>query len=428
MKVEYINNQNICTKNVLNYSFKKDKEISNDLKTYPKISSKYYRSNYLTFGSDKEYNKQHYNKYISVGLGEDCAKILSSKKPDFSSLSFWQKTELLDQLETIKMCYLLTSSELSELGFDSKLEELKKSIETASFDSVSQQKKPVDFFNKEDIETIKNTDFVQYGKLGLSMLYTRQDFLRDLTSFISKLSKKEQTKTFNLANIKPIFENEKIVGYDGLIKSANIVNNDEINELYNIINKFLVQNKVTTQNKELNKALNRLVEQIPEFINVISKKQHANHANTLDIHILQTLSNALKNPEFEQLDDENKVCLIMAILLHDIAKRENMQDSLHPYYSGIFAKEILNKFDLSEKSKQKIINLIQNHHWLKDYSTYKLSADGVAKMFSNPAEWKMAKIMADADIKAISARISELLKSSLSYEHLKPIDDKVNKA
>ncbi len=67
---------------------------------------------------------------------------------------------------------------------------------------------------------------------------------------------------------------------------------------------------------------------------------------------------------FLYLSELDKTCLKFAIIMHDIAKSEGVIDDAHPEMSALFARNILEKYQLPIEIKDRIFELIKYHHWL----------------------------------------------------------------
>lgn len=159
------------------------------------------------------------------------------------------------------------------------------------------------------------------------------------------------------------------------------------------------------ENKELDETMNSLIQGIPEFINIIGKQQHKPHDYSLDIHILNVLKESMKNPEYDKLSPDEKICLKFAAVLHDISKTENLKDNEHPDISALYARDILNKgaVKMPAEYKNRIVELIKNHHWTELYNKEKISSDNIAAMFRRQGDLKIARIMAESDLKSIDS-------------------------
>ncbi len=251
--------------------------------------------------------------------------------------------------------------------------------------------------------------------------------MSDLNFLIRDCSYKNKKEIFELLEIAPIIKEGEIAGFNGIINLDNLDLKNRIeNEIYNITNVFINENEVLTDNNEVNKILNSTIRAMPEFINIIGKKQHDKQIYTLDIHILTALSAVLSDKDFSQLKQNDKTALKFALLLHDIAKPEFVNDGTHPYKSSLYACRIIDKFPLKKEEKERICRIIKNHHWLADFNTHQKTPKEIALELNNINDWSIAKIMTKADLKAGGPKIYNAFISLVNDEKLKPIFNKLD--
>ena len=224
-----------------------------------------------------------------------------------------------------------------------------------------------------------------------------------------------------------MFEKGDIIGFDGIINLEKLENKGAEGKIKHLAYKFIKINSIVTNNAELNKALNALIKGMPEFVNIIGKQQHDTHDLSLDIHILTVLENALKDEEYKNLSELDKTCLKFAIIMHDIAKSEGVIDDAHPEMSALFARNILEKYQLPIEIKDRIFELIKYHHWLQDYSTQKTEANQMAALFRHKDDFSIAKIIAKADLKGVSDDFYNSHLEALNNDKLKPIEEALEK-
>jgi len=161
---------------------------------------------------------------------------------------------------------------------------------------------------------------------------------------------------------------------------------------------------------------------IPEFAAYFGKPQHGNgkvdakgrqlfgHQYPLDIHILKVLQSSVNDPWYSKtdssgdriLDDESRIVLKFSALLHDIGKKYlTGKDAGHASLSADYVYSILDRFNLPTRTKNRIINMVNNHHWLKAYCKGQISDETVATMFRTTEDFTIARIMARADLENV---------------------------
>ena len=166
---------------------------------------------------------------------------------------------------------------------------------------------------------------------------------------------------------------------------------------------------------------------MPEFINIIGKQQHLTQKFSVDIHILTVLQKAMSNKNYQNLSNLDKTCLKFATILHDIAKSEGVIDKSHPEFSALYTKDILEKYKLPKEVKDRIFELIKNHHWLEKYNKNEVSADYTASLFRQKDDYAIAKIIAEADLKGVSDEFYGYFSDALEEKRQMPIQNSLNK-
>ena len=136
-----------------------------------------------------------------------------------------------------------------------------------------------------------------------------------------------------------------------------------------------------------------IVKGFPEFTSIMGRID-ADHSNKLEIHILQTLNEAINNPKYKLLTNEEKKILKFAILLHDMGKAEGIGGE-HATQSVVYARSILSKFNLNETMKNSIVNLVKYHHFTDGSQSFDFR-----DLFRSDSERKVAVLMAESDYSA----------------------------
>lgn len=284
--------------------------------------------------------------------------------------------------------------------------------------------------NKEIENTLKNTDFTVWGKSGIPLEYTRQMFIEDLDKQVKETGWSKSYDILSKAGIYPLknYNTGEITGFEGVVSTKNLGTKDEDEaKFYALADKFINKNSVKTDNPQLNLALNSLIKGMPEFLSVIGKPQHESHEFSVDLHILNVLQKSLSNPNYEKLSDYDKTCLKFAIMMHDIAKPEKLNDPFHPVKSAEYAEDILSNYNFPAGTKKEIHDLIRNHHWLAGYNNGIYSPENIAVIFRKNNDIEVARIFAEADLKGIDKGMSfyYCFGNALSDGFQSPIDEAV---
>lgn len=370
-------------------------------------------------------NDSEFKKFESLnekGMNADSAFELARViKDDYSSLNLKEKAGVLNKLRQIQKYYAKEKVNTIISDLNNEIEKVENSMKhVISVTDVSKAQTiqiMKGFFsnnNPEVEKAISTADFSQYGKEGVPLKYTRTEFLSDLSAEFTKLSPKTQSEIAKKLGIDLIQDKEgNITGYNGIIDLSKLSKEGIEGDILLYATEFIKENSIETGNTELDYVLNSLIEGMPEFINIIGKQQHETHELSVDTHILSVLQNVINNPEYKNLSDIDKFCLKLATLLHDISKSEGIIDENHPEISALYARDILNKYNLPAETKNRIFELVENHHRLGEYYNGDISADEVAAMFRRTDDLSSAKILTEADLKCVSDEFYETYKISL---------------
>ena len=247
----------------------------------------------------------------------------------------------------------------------------------------------------------------KYGKEGIPLKYSRDSFLTDIKTEFDKLNPEESKKIqqkFNLKLNKTSF-NSVGVEIEGIPKIPEKLETESEKNIAKIIRNFTEENETTFENPEMKELYDSIIQTIPEFTSVVGKKQHGTHKYSVDIHTLMNLNDNLRNIKMRGLDEESQKVLKYSTILHDLGKNfiaDGIPDSGHALRSVEIAKPILERLDLSEQTKKRILKQIKNHHWFKDYNQGITSPEQVVAKFETTQDFTIAEIMAKSDLKNVS--------------------------
>lgn len=271
-------------------------------------------------------------------------------------------------------------------------------------------------------KSFTNVDFERYQK-GFPLDYERKDFIKDIKNVTATLKEDEKRELFDFLGFK-IDENNDIIGIPSIKKeeidtlSANL--KEALNTINPLVDSFLNKNHINiNDNEELSKTLNLIAKTFPELFSIIGKKQHGTQVFSVDTHTMKVLQGCVQNPKYDELDDNDKKILTISVLFHDFAKKEGIVHHSHPQESAEDAKKIIKKLDLSGLDQKRIFNLINHSHWLQELSEGDVTHKDLAKIFSYPNDFKMAKIFEEADLKGIRPGFFDYFESTLIMDSAK---------
>ena len=131
--------------------------------------------------------------------------------------------------------------------------------------------------------------------------------------------------------------------------------------------------KISGMDANAKQALEHIFKAIPELVVLLGISQ-AGHGFDLGKHILAVGKEVVKNNKFQNLSEGNQKLVLIAALMHDIAKNEGGNDPLHPQKGSQYAYKVLNDV-LNEDDKTTVANLVFNHH----FGAYMAKSDNLYK-------------------------------------------------
>ena len=240
----------------------------------------------------------------------------------------------------------------------------------------SSQLVPTEKISKNLTEATGVVSSVKINELassGIKLKYGRDEFAGKLKEIVNHLPIEKQEEILSKFNIKLIYtaDNSFQIKDIPTIPTGKIKDKTELS-IKKEIQKFIKENEFVSGNTELDKFLNDFTKNVPEFFYTIGKKQHETHEFTVDVHTLSVLKKSIENPEYSKLADEDKVVLNFAIMLHDLTKEfvdVKTPDRNHAWHSADKAIEILDRFNLDDNLKTRIVKLVKNHEFFASYNS-----------------------------------------------------------
>ena len=271
-------------------------------------------------------------------------------------------------------------------------------------------------------------EFRNYA-LGQKML-TRRDFIKKFETIFEKMDETKYDNILDMVNDAKLqtmreFDagtniasllgyDQTALGFEGLLNTRDLsgleLKPQELataQKMIREIENFTKLNRVSDNvplSTETKNFLNGILKGIPEFAAYFSKPQHNGTQYSLDVHILKVLQDSLKDPDYAKLSDQDKIVLKFSTLLHDIGKRYlgSNSDTGHASLSAEYVYSILDRFKLSDDMKDRIISIVENHHWFKDFNNGVMDERTIATLARRPHDWLIYKIMAKADLVNVS--------------------------
>ncbi len=337
---------------------------------------------------------------------DDYINILKlTDKKGYGRLDADEKNTLLATIEKLSDAdkTLLKKHGFSVESISKTLSGVKPNIEVSKAQQREFLSKALSNNNQKANKVFKEFDFTQYGKNGLPLKYSREDFIDNIDDILMDLPQSDRVEILShygiennnfdgLLNNRPF---EDLSGYSPEFQNA-------VKKVQTEIDKFTTKNEVDIPDKEVKEILDGLIKGLPEFTSIVGKQQHGTHAYSVDIHMLKVLQDAMNDPAYSKLSDKSKTVLKFAAILHDIGKATGVVDPNHFRTSAIYMSSILDKFNLPTEMKHQIIDTVDNHHWFSAFNTDKISAQDVAAKCRRSGDLDVYKILAKADLANVS--------------------------
>lgn len=241
-------------------------------------------------------------------------------------------------------------------------------------------------------------NFSQYGKKGIPLKYSREQFIQDIKDTVKNLSEQRQKEVLGQFNLtKTRFD------IDGIpVLNGQTDNSPESQKLKSLIEKFYYKNETTFADSDTKQAFDEIIKGFPEFNMIIGKIQHGTHIYSVDIHSLNVLQKAMNNPSYASLSDEGKEVLKLTSLIHDFGKKGRIITTGHAAGSKKEAEMFLDSYNLSPEIKQRVLNHVENHHWFEGFNQGWFDERAVKNIFKTSEDLEIAKILAKADFECVN--------------------------
>lgn len=373
--------------------------ITQLLKMYPESYGKECRE-FLSMLKKGEVTNENINQALLMVENGIPLEIFNPKNLAKYSKDDLREFALVLQASREKLPMELLHNITKEAAKLTKVNVVSKTVSREFLDKFEQNMK-VFAENKHSID-----DLVKAG--GIKLSYSRESLKENILSKIKDLPFSEQKAILNKFGLAQ--ESEGIMsGFPVLMEQGAKLTPLETS-VNNEIRKFLNENKIMlpTGFEEYQGALDGICKTFPEFMFTIGAKQHKTHTKHLAEHMLMALEENMKNPLYKTLNPSDRRVLGISTLLHDLNKIERTVDPIHPLTSSQSVNAIVQRMEgLTTTEKNRIINFVENHHWLmkvKDLESVNPEVvSDLAFKFRHGNDFAMAKIFAESDLKAVNS-------------------------
>lgn len=223
----------------------------------------------------------------------------------------------------------------------------------------------------------------EFNNLDIKQTFEKDDFIAKALFLTDNVSEKERQNACCYFGFELYQNEENPTGFSILGYPFNSVDNtpviiiedlktkEIIDRLQPEITRFLENNPIICNNKNIEKELNKIIKIFPELRVLIGKRQHKNHDFDVMKHSLKVMQKIAQNPEFEKLNESDKKLLLTTSLFHDIRKTEGKRDPNHAIKGAVDARYITKRLNLTDDEEAKLYSLIKNHGWLNYVSRTK---------------------------------------------------------
>ena len=320
----------------------------------------------------------------------------------------------------IKTYYPLIPTTADE--YCSTLPEIVKSIGIETNDLSDE--KIVEFNDNLDrlSNTLEKFEDKSFENLEISQEYSKNEFITDVLNKLdsSNLSDTEKQKVFDYYGFE-LHKNPNnetgysIVGYPvnlnngkKLAEITNVKTRKVVEDLRNNVVKFAENNKISSNDKSIEKLLNDIVDTLPELRTGIDKKGDESMNYDLMTQSLKVIQKMSQSTEFKALDNSDKKILLLSALMQNIAKAEGFKDALNPNESSFDTHFITKKLKLSKDDQIKLYTMIKNQNWLNDVSSEPLNEkktnlmQSVAFDLQQNNNFDMEKVLSKANLDSLN--------------------------
>lgn len=267
---------------------------------------------------------------------------------------------------------------------------------------------------------LANLSDEEFNNLTITQEYDRNSFIKDTLEIIKNLDTNEQQKVYDYFGFE-LHENPKnpqtgysLIGYpinlnngEKLAKIEDANTKKVVEKLRPYVIKFSENNRIRSNNPEIENELNEIADALPEIRTMIGKGQHKAHDFDVFKHSLKVMQKVRQDEGFEELNDSDKKVMLLASLMHDITKIENIIDETHVEQSAFDTLFIAKKINLTQDEEIKLYTLIRHHEWLANVNKQKNEKErtkaqqSVAFDFQQSNMFDLALMFTHADLRAI---------------------------
>ncbi len=144
---------------------------------------------------------------------------------------------------------------------------------------------------------------------------------------------------------------------------------------------------------------------------IVGRPQHSGHEFNLNEHVLLVMDRVRNHPEFIELSTLDRENLLLAAMLHDIAKKASIVDPGHEKRGATLSRVLLSELCFAQRRIQTVAAIISRHtevsYLPSNLVSTKLSNQSALEDIANHYRTSIAltqlRILNESDIKSISS-------------------------
>ena len=357
-------------------------------------------------------------------------------KNNINEIPIYKKRELLRKLVAANSDLFQQSEDIQKLfpllpknqeEYCALLPSIVKSLGIETNSLTSGEVKAFEASMSDLSSTLKGISDSSFKDLTITQEYPKDAFIKDILDKVKDLSPSERQKVYDYFGFE-LHKNTRtntgfyITGYPVNLnngkKLAQITDpktKEVVEAVRSDVVRFSENNPIICSDKNIEQALNSIVQYLPEMRTMIDRVQAGNDtlkdkgAHSYDVlkHSLKVMQKVSQDEKFESLNDSDKKLMLIASLMHDITKKEGYTDKTH-YTEGAFDMFFISqKFNLSREEQIKLYTLIKHHEWLSYVNKAKSQAELEERLQSTAYDLRhdnildMSLMFSHADLRAV---------------------------
>ena len=364
-------------------------------------------------------------RFIEAAGKKDINEIPMYAKRSFLRDLVSENSDLFNQSEEMQKLFPLLPKNQEE--YCALLPSIVKSLGIETNSLTSEEVKAFESSMSDLSSTLKGISDSSFKDLTITQEYPKDAFIKDILDKVKDLSPSERQKVYDYFGFE-LHKNTRtntgfyITGYPVNLnngKKLAQITDPETKEVVEAVRsdvvRFSENNPIICSDKNIEQALNSIVQYLPEMRTMIDRVQAGNDtlkdkgAHSYDVlkHSLKVMQKISQDEKFDSLNASDKKLMLIASLMHDITKKEGYTDKTHCNEGAFDMFFISRKFNLSREEQIKLYTLIKHHEWLSYVNTAKSQAELEKRLQSTAYDLRhdnlldLSLMFSHADLRAV---------------------------